>query len=201
MKYLSFYLCVILCLASYNISSCYSSKQTQPIGEQICYKEPIVPGWVPVEFGIKNDYILKHRGHLEEIYDEFVGRLFDDGLKLEGTGWLKPTYGNQNLLWTFDSDLGYRHQRLLLKSKEKFQSDTYEFTNDSIEISNNSWKYVGFADKTLGTNSQSFQSFIFVCRGASKGVSVFYWGDGMAMQPQESQSVKELLTELSCQCK
>jgi hypothetical protein len=83
----------------------------------------------------------------------------------------------------------------------EFQSDTYEFKNDSIEASSRSWTYVGYIDKTHGTGSEAFQSFVFVCEGSSSGVSVFYWGDGMALQPQENQSVKQLLSKLSSQCK
>lgn len=201
MKYSPFCLCVITLIAAVNINACSFSKGTQSIWTQSRYTTPVVPGWVHVIFGTDPDYISMHRGQLAEIYDEIVGGLFDDGLRMKDTGWLKPTYGNRNLLWTLDSDFGNRRQRSLLKSKEEFQSDTYEFTNGFIDVANLSWKYVGYTDKTIGAGSAAFQSFIFVCQGSSSGVSVFYWGEGIAIQPQEIQSVKDLLTELSSYCK
>ena len=201
MKYSPFCLCVITLIAAVTINACSFTKGTQSTWKQSRYTTPVVPGWVPVVFRIEPDYISTHRGRLAEIYDEFVGGLFDDGLRVKDTGWLKPTYGNQNLLWTLDSDFGNRRQQSLLKSKEEFQSGTYEFTNGFIDVANFSWNYVGYTDKTLGAGSAAFQSFIFVCRGSSSGASVFYWGEGMAIQPQESQSVKELLSELSSHCK
>ena len=59
-------------------------------------------------FFLDPDYISKHRGSLADNYDEFVGELFDDGLGIINTGWLKPAYGNQNLIRTLDPDFGER---------------------------------------------------------------------------------------------
>lgn len=200
MKYLPFCLCVITLMAALTTDACSFTKGKQTKGTQSRYTTPVVPGWVHVDFGIEPGYISTHRGRLAEVYDEYVGGLFDDDLKMKDTGWLKPTYGNRNLLWTLDSDIGKNRQQSLLKSKEEFQSDTYEFTNGLLDVANRSWNYVGYTDKTLGAGSAAFQSFIFIFRGSS-GASVFYWGEGTAIQPQESQSVKDLLSELSSQCK
>lgn len=201
MKYLPFFLCVILLIATAAADGCSVTKGTQSTWKQSRNTTPVVPGWVPVVFGIESDYISANRGHLSEIYDEFVGGLFDDGLSLNNTGWLKPTYGNRNLLWTLDSDIGGRRQESLLKSKEEFPSETYAFANGVVDVTNSGWKYVGYIDKTNGAGSAAFQSYIFVCRGSSSGASVFYWGDGTAIRPQDNESIKELLSELSLHCK
>jgi hypothetical protein len=201
MKYSPFFLCVILLIASAVNNACSITKETQSTWKQSLCPTPVVSGWVPVVFGVESDYIATNRGRLSEIYDEFVGGLFDDGLSRGKTGWLKPTYGNRNLLWTLDSDIGNRRQQSLLKSIEEFPSETYEFANGVVNVSNSSWKYVGYMDKTNGTGSAAFLSFIFICRGSTTGASVFYWGDGMAIQPQANKSVKELLSEISSYCK
>ena len=158
-----------------------------------------VNGWVPVEFSLGPDDISVHRGRLDKLYDEFVGGLLDDGLALDNTGWLKPTYGNQNLLWTLDSAIGIRRQQALLKSREAFQSNTYVYRNGFVAIGNQDWKYVGYTDKTLDT--AVFHSFVFVWKGSASGISVFCWGEDFAIPPQRNPSIRKLLSKLSSNCK
>lgn len=201
MKYLQLFLCVILLIASAANNACSITKGKQSTWKQTRYSTPVVSGWVPVVFGVESDYITTNRGRLSEIYDEFVGGLFDDGLSIDKTGWLKPTYGNLNLLWTLDTDIGSRRQQSLFKSREEFPSDTFEFADGVVSVSNSIWKYVGYKDKTNGAGSAAFLSFIFIHRGSSTGASVFYWGDGTAIQPQKNKSVKELLSKISSYCK
>jgi hypothetical protein len=182
-----------------SITLCSSTKEVQTITKPVHQTKPVIPGWVSVDFVIDSEYISKHRGNLAENYDEFVGDLFDNGLNLKNTGWLKPTYGNQNLLWTTDSELGNHRQQMLLKSTEEFKSDALELINDTIQITKVNWYYVGLIDKIRGVGSASFQSYVFVCKGSSFEASVFYWGDGLNIQPHKNKCVIELLTKLSSQ--
>jgi hypothetical protein len=201
MKYSPLFLGLTMLIALAAHNACSFTGGTQVTLSQSRPTAPVVPGWVRVVFGIESDHILMHRGRLAETYDEYVGGLFDDGLSVNDTGWLKPTYGNRNLLWTLDTDIGRQRQQSLLKSKDEFPPDTYAFANGVVDVANSNWTYVGYIDKTSGAGSAAFQSFIFVCKGSSSGASVFYWGDGTAILPQENNSIQELLSELSSHCK
>jgi hypothetical protein len=101
--------------------------------------------------------------HWPKLYDEFVGQLLDDGLNIEDAGWLKPVYGNQNLLWTCDAGIGKRRAESLLRSMKEFSPEVYEFKQGEVKIANRRWMYLGYTDRTNGTDSPWFQSFVFVC--------------------------------------
>ena len=89
--------------------------------------EITLPGWVAVSFGIDNDFVLSNKGNLDETYDEFVGGLLDDGLLINKSYWIKPTYGNENLLWTLDANIGKRRTNALQRSEKEFIDVGYEF--------------------------------------------------------------------------
>lgn len=182
------------------IASCSFAGDAQKIKHKSTYTNPAVAGWLPVSFSIDADYVLLHRGKLGHIYDEFVGGLFDDGLQLKSTGWLKPTYGNQNLIWTLDPSFGALRQEKLQKSIKEFQSNLIQFKSGSIIAGGVPWIFTGYIDKAQGTGSDVFQSFVFVCSEPSSGVSVFYWGEGIALEPQNNNSVIELLSKVSLHC-
>lgn len=194
-------LCVIILLSLAAIASCsFAGDVLKAKGESVGVSLSVA-GWIPVGFSINASYVDRHRGGLSQNYDEFVGGLFDDGLQLQDAGWLKPTYGNQNLLWTLNSSLGSLRQKMLQDSIKEFESNTFQFKSGSISVGNTQWKFSGYIDKAQGSGSAAFQSFIFVCAESSPGVSVFYWGDGVALEPQNTAGLKELLSKVSSYCK
>jgi len=173
------------------------------ISDSIAQKENpiniIVPGWVYVDFGIDNEDVISNTGKLYSSYDEFVGGLFDDGLSLRESKWIKPTYGNENLLWTFDSTIGNRKLNALKKSKQEFSNSGYEFVSDSMKIANTTWTYSGYLIKEANKESQNYKSYVLVCN-ARKGISVFYWGKSGIDRLQDNQSILQLLKKLSTHC-
>lgn len=188
------FVALLLCGCSWNPHS-LTNQTRQPFPGK-----PTVDGWVSVDFGIDADYISGHRGRMGELYDEFVGQLFDDGLTMKDTGWLKPTYGNKNMLWTCDGGIGKRRVQSFSRSMKEFPVEAYEFKEGEIEAKGR-WLYSGYTTKTNG-NDQEFQSFVFVCEGTSTGISLFYWGEGTVIaEDQVAPSIKILLSELSSYCR
>ena len=195
MKCSSIVLPAVVLMSALTIGACLPGRDGQHRWILSRHSAPVIPGWMYVAF-IDPEATSRNRIKLAEFDGEFFGPLFEDGLKIDDTGWLKPAYGNRNLLWTLDSGIGNRRQQAILESREKFSSSLYDFTDGIIEIAEHGWRYAGYTITAGGPGTAAYQSFIFVC----SGVSVFYWGDGSSVAPQEDQSVIALLTELSSHC-
>ena len=161
----------------------------------------VVPGWVVVAPGINEKQIADKRGGLAQTYDEFVGGLLDDGMNIADSVWMKPTYGNQNILWADSKLIGQRTINSWMKNKDHFNSTNYEFKKDKLIVKGIGWQYAGYTDKTAGTGLKAYNAYSFVCVNKSKGISVFYWGDGMAISPEKNESVLILLAQLTSSCK
>ncbi len=160
-----------------------------------------LPGWVVVSPGIEKQQMASQKGQFSQTFDEFVGGLIDAGMDVTMSTWLKPTYGNQNLLWVPDGEVGEQRRSALVKSRDDFNRAIYAFRKGVFIADSVSWEYAGYMDKSAGEGSSAFNSYVFVCGDELKGVSVFYWGDGIAVLPYEMESVETLLNTLSPRCK
>ena len=160
-----------------------------------------IPGWLTVLPGIDKHETAGQKGLFAQTYDEFVGGLIDDGIDIALTTWFKSTYGNKNLLWVPDAKVGLQRLSALIKSKGDFNPAVYTFEKGTLAISRRQWVFAGYSDNSAGAGSKAFNSFVFVCGDESEGASVFYWGDGIATSPNENDSVKTLLSQLSSHCK
>lgn len=160
-----------------------------------------IEGWERVAFADHADYFRKNRGKLAYTYDEFVGALLDQGLDVDQSEWLKPTYGNQNILWTFDRALGKQRVQRLIQSKSEFSPRFYDFYENTLNVSDTRWQYAGYKDKSSGVDVAPFQTFVYVCGNGSSGLSIFYWGSDILVEPHKTVDVKNALTKLSDKCK
>lgn len=199
MRKASIVMCGIALLGLVTITAC-TERTNADSARSTSETTPAVAGWVPVMFHNQIAALSQGKGNLFETYDEFVGGLVDDGLDANKATWLKPTYGNQNMLWVPDAKFGEQKKQRLLQSKSNFPSTAYEFYDGTMKLSDDIWSYVGYLDKTTGSGAKAFQMFIFVCKGTSPGISVFYWGDGIAVHPYEIESTSSLLSQLSHKC-
>lgn len=159
----------------------------------------IIPGWVEVSFNIDEKYISLNKGKLDESYDEFVGELIDNGLLINKSHWIKPTYGNQNLLWTLNSKIGKEKIRKIETSKDQFSSSEYTFSNGELIIKGEKWNYSGYSINIKPSNSEKFKSYILSCE-KNNGISVFYWGNDSINLLKNNSSIMSLLKILSKQC-
>lgn len=161
--------------------------------------EQTISGWVEVSFNIDDKYIALNKGKLDESYDEFVGELIDNGLLIKKSHWIKPTYGNRNLLWTLDSKIAKEKIRKIEKSKKQFISSEYAFSNGDLIIKDKKWNYSGYSIKTKTSDSEGFKSYVLSCE-KNKGISVFYWGNDNINLLKNNSSIINLLNVLSKQC-
>ena len=188
----------MLMIAVLSVTGCYFQNGKSSSNDK---NRIMLDGWERVAFADRSDYFSKNRGDLSASYDEFVGALIDQGLEVDNTEWLKPTYGSQNYLWTSTAKIGNQQKKMLNASKSEYSPNFYEFYDGEIEYSNVRWLYSGYIDKIEGVYANSFRMFIFVCKGeSSNGVSVFYWGSGISMLPIETEDTKILLSKLSTKC-
>ncbi len=187
---------LIICLLTILvINSCTSSEQEI----QVTNANIALSGWKTVSFDVDEKFILKNKGHLDEVYDEYVGILIDDGLDINQSHWLKPTYGNENIIWTLNSSIGSQKIISLQKSKSMFEESGYKYLNGGIKSGNTSWEYSGYSTPPTSSDTSTFKSYIFVCQ-KNNGVSVFYWGNNNIDQPQKMNEVTEILKQLSDNC-
>jgi len=177
------------------MSGCTSPEQ----GAQQTTPNISLPGWVQVSFGINDQYIHNNKGHLDEVYDEYVGSLIDDGLSINRSHWVKPTYGNENFIWTLSATVGAKKIIALQKSKSMFEESGYKFLTGSIKAEGLNWNYSGYSIPPANSDVATFKSYIFVC-DKNKGVSVFYWGNNSIDNPQDFNGVTHLLKSLSSKC-
>ena len=161
--------------------------------------EQLISGWVEVSFNIDKKYISLNKGKLDELYDEFVGGLIDDGLPVEKSHWIKPTYGNKNLLWTLDSKIAKEKIKKLESSKDKFIATQYKFINGSLKIKNKKWSYFGYSTPIGDSTSKYFKSYILSCE-KNDNISIFYWGNDNINLLKNNQSIIQLLETLSKKC-
>ena len=149
---------------------------------------PSIEGWMQVSFPNNESY-----------YDELIGSLVDEGLDVKKSIWLKPSYGNENLLWTYGTALGNQQRIKLSQSKEDFNKKYYEFYEGKIDIGKISWGYSGYLNKRRKA-VPPYQYFSFVCEGDTSGVTVFYWGNELSIVSLELEYIKDLLSKLSDKC-
>lgn len=175
-------------------------EQQKPDNSKPVLNETKVPGWVVVLSGLTETQLSSQKGKLAQTYDEFIGGLIDDGLRLTESVWYKPTYGNQNILLVKNRNSGQRMMGAWIINKKEFSSTNYEFKQDKLTVNNVDWQYAGYSDNTTGEGSKAYNAYAFVCGSKEKGVSVFYWGDGLAISPVKNESVMMLLSNLTAHC-
>jgi len=197
-------LCLIaLVSAIVIIAGCTLSEKTGKQKAQPETLSPVIPGWVKVSIGIDAEYISSNLGNLSELYDEFVGGLFDvRGFLIDSFLLDKPVYGNENLLWTFDALYrSYREKKSFTELKDEFTNSGYDIINGTLDIAGSEWHYFGYSTAMPASGSPDFRSYVFVCRSeTSQGVSAFYWGNSGINLPQNNSSIIQLLTLLSSRC-
>lgn len=188
-------LVLILSLASFSVLSGTQKHDKTTFSTTVSS----IPGWVKVSFGIDNEFVLLNKGKLNESYDEYVGGLIDDGLMIDYSRWIKPTYGNENLLWTYNSGIGIKKINTLEHSKKEFTDIGYNFLDGSLIVKAKEWNYSGYSVPSTDSSSMSFKSYIFVCNG-NTGISIFYWGNSALKLPKDNLSIIQLLELLSHHC-
>jgi len=195
-------LCLIaLVSAIVIIDGCTLSEKTGKQKAQPETLSPVIPGWVKVSIGIDAEYISSNLGNLSELYDEFVGGLFDEGLLIDHFYWIKPVYGNENLLWTFDAHIGLQRKKPFTELKDEFTNSGYDIIDGTLDIAGSEWHYFGYSSAMPASGSPDFRSYVFVCRSeTSQGVSAFYWGNSGINLPKNNSSIIQLLTLLSSRC-
>lgn len=153
--------------------------------------------WVKVNFGLNKATLAQHKGKMVLHYDEFVGSLIDEGLQLEKSVWIKPTYGNKNLLWTYDDNqVGYQNYRNLVEPQtERFPASQIKVGN--IELDHKKWQYSGYF---LKNTTPIYTAVTYYCDGKTQDIAVFFWGEGNT-NFADDPSVRELLTHLNLVCK
>lgn len=163
--------------------------------------EPVeTPGWVTVDFGLDPEFVRANRGQMASVYDDQVGRLIDVGLDPGRSIWIKPTYGNRNIIWTLDGGtLARGHRRALTEAAGEL-GPTIQVEIGEFEAGGRSWSYAGYIDRTEGTGPEAFRSAVYACGTGATGVSVLYWGEGLPVEPHRVESVHTLLEKLAARC-
>jgi|AntRauTorckE5430_2_1112549.scaffolds.fasta_scaffold05724_4 hypothetical protein len=151
-----------------------------------------LPGWVSVDFGLVKKNLNESRGDFSENYDEFVGALLDIGLNPNLSTWIKPTFGNSNILWTNNSQLGHQYANSLWEDKQTFSPDNYTFHKNKIAIEGVVWNYTYFKQSLNLSSDENYWAGVFFCKG-DPGVSVFYWGIGPDVDLKTSDDVRQSL--------
>ena len=173
------------------LSGCVSTQNTRDVAEQ-----PVLPGWVYVSYGISASDVTERRGTLADTYDEYVGQLLDDGMSIESSAWLKPVYGNQNLLWVQSAEVGKARARDVQASSKEFEPLGYAFRQGVLLTGEVKWWYTGYRAPVSDT---AYQDVTFYCE-ADSGVSVMYWGAGIAEPAEETEVVRTLLRAMNKNC-
>ena len=160
-----------------------------------------VPGWVQVMPGVSAAYLANHVGNMARVFDEYVGGLIDQGMNLSESAWLKPVYGNQNLLWIRGVAFGEKMQRAMAEIEKEVSNDYSHYLHGDMMVGDVEWKYYGYQMNPRKGDGTSFQDFVFVCSSNSAtGASVFYWGDEMRVDAHKLHDVESLLSMLNSQC-
>lgn len=173
------------------LAGCVSTQNTKTASEP-----PALPGWVHVSYGLSASEVAERRGTLADTYDEYVGQLLDDGMSTENSAWLKPVYGNQNLLWVQNAEIGKARARDIQASSKEFEPMGYAFRQGVLLIDGVKWWYTGYQ---APVSDVAYQDFTFYCE-ADAGVSVMFWGDGMAEPADETEAVRKLLRIMNRNC-
>jgi len=82
--------------------------------------------------------------------------------------WIKPTYGNENLLWALDSTMSLQKRQALVRSKEEFIDSGYTIVDGVLEKAGSKWSYSGYS-----MDSQRFRSYVFVYAMSGGGPSLY----------------------------
>ncbi len=129
---------------------------------------PVIPaGWVQVDF-FPGTVFDTHSGHH---FDQIMGPLVEDKLIPRELVWLKPTYGNQNILW-FSQGPG---QMQILRDKmiEPFRNSDqgWKQRKGQYIVNGAPWQFV-----ELELAKENLQIAILVCRQGTQDTAVLYWG-------------------------
>lgn len=141
-------------------------------------------GWVEVK--VSNRAILAAD-------NEFLGALIGRGLDIEQAHWIKPLFGNENVIWFTDqNDIGLDYYtRLKNTSKHDFPSASLE--SGTLEVSGVSWRYAGYQ-----YDDHSLTQKVFLCGNTPRRLVLLYWGAG---EIQKDSIITEMQIRLADRCK
>lgn len=117
----------------------------------------IVKGWLKVS--IDEQAILTAD-------NEFLGTLIEQGLDISNTTWIKPAFGNDNMLWFVDrAGAGHRYYQRLRAM------DTKQFPNTRAQSGDKTpWQYAGY-DYT----DTPFVLRLYRCAQKENGTMLLFW--------------------------
>lgn len=149
----------------------------------------IPKGWVEVNFNASSVYDRATNTNL----DEFIGPLVQKGILPTKSIWLKPTYGNQNILWFGTPTLGGKQLQEDMKKNSEGAAPPWNTSAEQQKVGSITWDKV-----TLAPKNSDFEISIWTCTSLSKSQTVaLYWGTETKMFGED---LKQLLSHLEKGC-
>ena len=142
-------------------------------------------GWLIVQFDADDVYdrSIKHS------IDEVVGPLVRAGIKTDKMVWLKPGYGNQNLLY-FSADKSFAEKEL----KQIKQNAPKAVPPWSVKESTEIIESKTFHAVETSLPGEAFTYAIYVCDG-KRSQLVYYWGTETAQHRDELEKLLKIVAK------
>lgn len=116
--------------------------------------------------------------------NEFLAALIEQGLDINTSTWIKPTFGSDNMLWFVDTrGVGRNYyQRLADMDSQQFPN-TQKQTGDGTP-----WQYTGYR-----YNDTTFVLRVYLCTQRDNNTVLLFWSGESAPKYHDLEKQLELL--------